>query len=413
MEHRQVWKVCPFFSFFCLWPSLTLSLARTPCTRAAAACLCFLPGCDVSLQSWEPEHFLLVRDILRCKWAKDGQFGDEQLWHSTIAQCVSIASSINEKESQLAAGEILAGLLRAFHHFAAIGKLPNGISTTLLAAKLGAPLLRVMQQCPLQSEEAWCSALRSGLAHSDPANLQWFTRPILSLLVSKMQPQGDETNYVSPEKQTRPMRYGGEVLLCFAARAEPEWRYLLESLTRPLGELKFRQIESEEKQQKAAQSVDERVLSGYLANNYRSVRAEVGVLLAQIVRCLRSPRASTSPLLSIYDCTRSNAQFSHVLSAIEAQHLKLWQAQSKEKQNGDEAGKKFNNLLQTLVCVCGLFVSLPPLHFDSFHLTHLVLLAAAVLQPLARGRLPVAVCPLSAAATGGTVARRQAERERD
>ncbi len=163
---------------------------------------------------------------------------------------------MSEKESQLAAGEILAGLLRAYHHCAAVTQLPKGITLELLSAKIVTPLLRIMSQCPQESEDNWCSAIQSGLANSDPNNVEWFTQPILTAMVENLQirhssSSDDETEqkknemvskqYISPEKQVRAMRYATEILISYGFRGKKEWRFVLTSLLRNVSQISFDQ----------------------------------------------------------------------------------------------------------------------------------------------------------------------------
>eukprot|EP00486_Rosalina_sp_Unknown_P015083 CAMPEP_0201579522 /NCGR_PEP_ID=MMETSP0190_2-20130828/27167_1 /ASSEMBLY_ACC=CAM_ASM_000263 /TAXON_ID=37353 /ORGANISM="Rosalina sp." /LENGTH=291 /DNA_ID=CAMNT_0048014103 /DNA_START=585 /DNA_END=1457 /DNA_ORIENTATION=+ len=288
---------------------------------------------------------------------------------------------MKEKEYQLAAGEILSGILRAYHQFAAIKSLPNGITTELLSTKLVDPLLKILQQCPQESAEAWCSAIRAALANSDPRNVEWFTHPILKQMVEKLQIQhtskdkktmvemnGNGMNkkqYISADKQVRAMRYGTEVLISYAYRGRKEWQYVLSSLTKPENKLNFN--DDDNKQQAITEKdVDYSVFDCFFSNTYRPVRGDIGILMGQVVRCLRT---EPSPLLSIYDVTNSDQQFTSLLNIIETQYVQLWNEQNEEqarkqqkqqlqsastdqkeqdKSDDDKYTKKYDRMLQTL-----------------------------------------------------------------
>merc|ERR1711933_631662 len=43
-------------------------------------------GFDVTLESWEATHYLMVRDVLRCKWPQNKHFGDAKLWKALLSQ---------------------------------------------------------------------------------------------------------------------------------------------------------------------------------------------------------------------------------------------------------------------------------------------------------------------------------------
>lgn len=337
-------------------------------------------GYDVTINWWEERHYILTKDILRCKWPNSDQDTDiknwkydENLWILAIDQFNVNAKNIKEKENQLAAGEILAGILRAYHQFAAIKSLPNGITTQLLTNKIVQPMLKIMQQCPQESAEAWCSAIRAGIANSDPNNIEWFTQPILKSMVTNLQIQHSSSDdndgtlnkkeYISADKQVRAMRYGTEILLSYGYRGEKEWRYVLSSLTKPQNQISF---DNDCKQQNISEKdVDFSVFDCFFSNTYRPVRGDIGILLGQIVRCLR---IEPSPLLSKYDCTNSDQQFTSLLTIIESQYIQLWnkqqQEQIKRQQKGatadekeqtqsdddDKYTKKYNQFLQTLVC---------------------------------------------------------------
>ncbi len=75
----------------------------------------------------------------------------------TIDQFNINGKNMKEEENQLAASEILAGILRAYHQFIAItcNKLP--IKQELLENKVLQSLLKIMQQCPQESEENYAT----------------------------------------------------------------------------------------------------------------------------------------------------------------------------------------------------------------------------------------------------------------
>ncbi len=57
------------------------------------------------------------------------------------------------------------------------------------------------------------------------------------------------------------------------------------------------------------------------------------------------------PLLSVYDCTKSDSQFEALLSVIEREYVLLWDLQSKEQSKSEKKKyytRKYNNLLETL-----------------------------------------------------------------
>jgi len=158
------------------------------------------------------------------------------------------------------------------------------------------------------------------------------------------------------------IRYGTEILISYGYRGEKEWRYILSSLTRPCAKIAFngdykQNMEVDDK------NVDYSVFDCYFSNTYRTVRGDLGILLGQIVRCLRT---KPSPLLSIYDCTNTDSQFTALLNIIDSQYQILWKQQNEEQQSkkhesmdseeqktsqskdDDKYTRKFNNFLQTL-----------------------------------------------------------------
>ena len=274
-----------------------------------------------------------------------------------VEQVTVHAQNTKEKEHQLAAAEGVAGILRAYHHFAGIGKLPQGVSEEWLSLRVVQPLLKVMMQCPAESEDAWCCALRAGLADCDPRNVQWMTRPVLEMMVRTV---GNDK--ISPEKQVRAIRYGTEILLSFGYRGRSEWQYVLHSICRCPKEVEWDTLCHENGNgTKEEDVVDLSACSVYLANPYRSVRSDLGILLSVLVRCVRT---QTSPLMAVYDCTAVNGQFASLIGGIESQYGELWRLQKEEQQQRETAHEeeastdddephttKYNHLLQTLVCL--------------------------------------------------------------
>ena len=315
------------------------------------------------------------------KWTVDGG-----LWIHAVEQMTVHGLNVKEKEHQLAAAEGVAGILRAYHHFAGIGQLPDGISKEWLCSKVVQPLLKVMMQCPQESEDAWCCALRAGLANCDPRNVEWMTRPVLEMMVRTV---GNDK--ISPEKQVRAIRYGTEILLSFGYRGRTEWQYILDAVSHGPG-VKWPALDGNHDANGSVNGVvtksngvqsngvqhgkDENTVNQmtafniYLCNPYRSIRSDIGILLSVLVRCVRT---ESSPLLSVYDCTATERKLESLLECIDSECVKLWNLQKEEeprknktnsngKDHGGLAGdddaddddepftKKYNQLLQTLVC---------------------------------------------------------------
>ncbi|ETO16566.1 hypothetical protein RFI_20773, partial [Reticulomyxa filosa] len=116
--------------------------------------------------SWfERRHCHVIRDLLRAKWPRSEKDKDvsqwqvsEALWHAVLKAFRDESQLVKEKESQITASEIYAGVVRASHHFIAIRTSPfqkEADFLRFLDKEVQQVMLRAIRLCPSESEESW------------------------------------------------------------------------------------------------------------------------------------------------------------------------------------------------------------------------------------------------------------------
>ncbi|ETO11524.1 hypothetical protein RFI_25853, partial [Reticulomyxa filosa] len=277
----------------------------------------------------------------------------EALWHAVLKAFRDESQLVKEKESQITASEIYAGVVRASHHFIAIRKSPfqkEADFLRFLDKEVQQVMLRAIRLCPSKSEYY-------SLFNSDNTNTEWVTKPVLELALLSLTNRSTEDlvaaclgkqtstsedsgkdkkekGFVSPDKQVCASRYIGEMLICFAFRGIQQCKDILQVM--------LREVEENKEKDKNELQLQ---LDCFIVNPYKHVREDFSTL-SHLVRSLRLKNENA---MKLFDHLHSLSEFTYLIESVERRYVQYYQLQIKENEHtlksesSDIAEKKTEN----------------------------------------------------------------------